>query len=236
MRRLTVDLRLVAAGDELYAVGGLRLFEAGGGLPLGLLQVYDPDADQWNTLPPPPDDRTEPAVAALDGKIYVLGGQLDQTLIYDIATASWSSGAPVPLTRLAPVAHVVGGRIYLFGGRTGGGVPRTGSAIYDPATDSWSDGPEPPRVREAVQSARLGDRIHFFGGWSQGAGATGVSDDHWAFDLTTESWIDYEPMPRGRAEGHAVRVGDRIYLLGGRQSRVITSPPIGAVDVFEEGS
>jgi Kelch motif protein len=78
----------------------------------------------WSTKAPLLTQRTEVAVAELDGKIYVLGGtalgktasQLNQE--YDPATDRWRDRAPIPQgTSHAGVAGY-NGKIYVIGGFT----------------------------------------------------------------------------------------------------------------------
>eukprot|EP00058_Branchiostoma_floridae_P023565 XP_002609055.1 hypothetical protein BRAFLDRAFT_59454 [Branchiostoma floridae] len=62
-----------------------------------LMQLYDPDADQWINVPPLPYDRMYCSMAALDGKIYVTGGEdtnnqdtLSTMHVYDPSNNTWA--------------------------------------------------------------------------------------------------------------------------------------------------
>lgn len=85
--------------------------------------LKDPDAD-WTPLPDPPFLRRALAAAAVDGKIYVLGGlneegKVEKTVnVYDIESRSWSQGPDLPGTPLqgfAPSAFGVDNRLYISG-------------------------------------------------------------------------------------------------------------------------
>src|SRR2546430_12176646 len=54
---------------KAYSVGG---FDGGSTVAKG--NVYDPDADTWTAIAAMPAAREKPAVAFVDGKLYVTGG------------------------------------------------------------------------------------------------------------------------------------------------------------------
>ena len=65
----------------------------------------------WSTKAPMPLARTESAVAALDGRIYVIGGfgpGADQRAVqvYDAARDRWSLGTPLPVGLNHAGAHI----------------------------------------------------------------------------------------------------------------------------------
>lgn len=108
---------------------GLRLFVIGGWAMKGAektewattMSVLDLSAErpEWRTLPQPFKRRAFIA-AALDDKIFVLGGFDDRsnvvrgTSIYDVARGTWSDGPPLPggmMNGFGPAATVVGSRL-----------------------------------------------------------------------------------------------------------------------------
>jgi kelch-like protein 17 (actinfilin)/kelch-like protein 20 len=80
------------------------------------------------------------AAAAVNGKLYVMGGFDGQSLSsverYDPAKNAWEAVAPMSTARSAPAAAVVDGTLYVTGGYDGqnwlSSVER-----YDPAKDEW---------------------------------------------------------------------------------------------------
>ena len=84
--------------------------------------------------------RACPAAAAIDGKLYVMGGYNGQRLssveLYDPATNAWEAVAPMSTARIASAAAVSDGKLYVMGGYDGQG--RLSSVEqYDPAKDEW---------------------------------------------------------------------------------------------------
>src|SRR6478609_2497982 len=100
--------------------------------------VKKPSAPGWTELAPMLAGRGEAAVAALDGKIYVMGGyNTSRTFqIYDIAADAWTQGPPLLAGTDNAAAIAYGGKIYLFGGEAGPAL-----RIYDPGVNAWGIGP-----------------------------------------------------------------------------------------------
>src|SRR3954467_366462 len=66
----------VTMNDKIYAFGGFKLPDSGPPAwePIANAWEYDPAADSWKALAPMPTKRGAAAAAALNGKIYVIGG------------------------------------------------------------------------------------------------------------------------------------------------------------------
>lgn len=89
---------------------------------------------RWVTKAPMPTPRTEVAVAALGGKVYVVGGfegSGDVVEVYDPAADRWAALAPMPTARHGLGAAVVGGVVYVIGGgpRPGGSFSAVNEAF-----------------------------------------------------------------------------------------------------------
>ena len=88
-------------------------------LSIGLASgAFAEGAGQWTTGAPMLSARSEVAVAAVGGKVYVAGGfgggrALE---IYDPGTDRWSRGAPVLRAVHHAAAVDIGGKLYLLGG------------------------------------------------------------------------------------------------------------------------
>ncbi|MBA2433548.1 MAG: hypothetical protein H0V54_00420 [Chthoniobacterales bacterium] len=87
----------------------------------------------WETLAPMPVKRQELAAAALNGKIYVLGGLDGQGLptatveVYDPLKGTWSFAQSLPFVTDHNRAAVAAGRLYTLDGW-----------VYDEAQDAWT--------------------------------------------------------------------------------------------------
>src|SRR5216683_1920173 len=89
--------------------------------------------------------RTEIGGVALNGKIYVAGGQEmgrpDSTLfqVFDPAAAAWKDLAPMPKGASHVGLAVLDGKIYVAGGFTvrPHNAPINQFAVYDPVANKW---------------------------------------------------------------------------------------------------
>jgi len=112
-----------------------------------------------------PAPRAGSAAATVNGKIYVVGGQVADvmqptTLEYDPVADTWATKAAIPSPRHRLGAAVVNGIVYAVGG---GG---NGSAIeaYDPSTNTWSVKSNLNIPRWALGVAALGGAVYAVGG------------------------------------------------------------------------
>ena len=67
----------VVSGGKIYAIGGQIGHDCGGGKEVSYCHVYNPSTDTWTQLPSLPAGRShaEGSTFAIDGKIYMAGGQ-----------------------------------------------------------------------------------------------------------------------------------------------------------------
>ena len=109
-------IALAATGGLLYAVGGFS-----GGFPNWQAQasvyVFDPASNRWRDSVPLPVPRAEGVTAAVDGKIYVVGGRVrasaearhfnehsdtTRSEVFDPLSGKWSPIAEAPPRATAP--------------------------------------------------------------------------------------------------------------------------------------
>lgn len=126
-------------GGKIYTIGGQNGHDPGcvarPGRDNAIVHVYDPVSDTWTRIADYPwrDSHMEPGTFATDGKIFVVGGQLqgDRVVSYDPATDTWTelTDFQLPDPVLAPVARILGEQMYVLTG----GAPE---AIF-PVTNAW---------------------------------------------------------------------------------------------------
>ena len=193
-------LAAVAVGTKVYVVGGARIPEGAdlpnglyGGGPtelLGTNEVFDTATNRWSLLSPMPTPRNHHALAAIDGKIYAIGGRVGSCFsggwssnvaaneLYDVAADRWTARAPMPTARSGIGIAVLKGRIHVLGGEGWidefGGVFRTHEA-YDPARNSWARLARMPTPRHGFAAAALDGRIYAVSGVNNAGGAGTLS-------------------------------------------------------------
>jgi N-acetylneuraminic acid mutarotase len=176
-----------------------------------------------------PTKRTEAAVAALGGKIYVVGGFQQAGVgnakssvitpsleMYDPATDRWTSKAPLPVRLHHAGMGVAGGRLYVVGGYTWSWFsiwkPVTSVYAYDPATDRWTERASMPTARGALAVAEHDGKLYAIGGYDQDANRAEVE----VYDPVRDVWATRAPLPTPRDHLAAAAVLGKIYVIGGR--------------------
>lgn len=210
------ELAVVAAGGRIYAMGGNDFSRPHGADDL---QEYDPVADTW-AVHAMPWQRVLHAAAALEGRIYVLGGMCYSFAtddvpcpvdVYDPASATWSTAAPLPTERTGHAAVTLRGRVYVVGG-TCHASPSDPTPLpcatlaYDAASDTWEELETlpPSDVAAAVVRGRIlvVDRS-----------GTGLAAE---YDPTWGTWTGLTSLPTRRAACAAAELSGEVYVLGGR--------------------
>src|SRR5690606_6324908 len=162
---------LVYLDGKLYLVGGFRgaTFD-----PIDAVWIYDIAAGTWTAGPPLPTARGAMAVAVLNGKIHVIGGNAANAgalnpaehnvgpdassvgthEVFDPATGQWTRLPPMPTARNHAGAAVLNGRIHVFAGRVGSNDTLFVHEVFDPATNAWTTAPRVPTGRRGVRVRR----------------------------------------------------------------------------------
>ena len=190
----------VEAFGKIYVIGGATTVE-GSKAPfftfmgpcnvLSTNDVYDPATDKWESRKPMAVPRNHAFAAAVNGKIYVIGGRTGHGFImsatntdvveeYDPANDMWSAPKErMPTPRSGGGCGTDGRRIYVAGGEVTTkqlvGAFR-GIEAYEPATNSWTTLPSMPMPRHGVAGAVIGNRFHLVSGMITSAGAMAMLD------------------------------------------------------------
>jgi N-acetylneuraminic acid mutarotase len=183
----------------------------------------------WTRKAPMPMARTEVAVAAVDDKLYVIGGStadIDGLTIvqeYDPATDKWRDRAPIPQGLNHMAATALNGKIYTVGGFSGRTPNDTGGRLhqgattyafeYDPKTDKWRTLPSLKGPRGSVGVVALDGKIHAVGGRNL---EVKTVTTHEVYDPTTDKWSDAAPLPTARDHLAAVAADGLLHVIGGR--------------------
>ena len=134
----------VGFGPRLvYVMGGSR------GGPLASVEIFDPQTNGWTAGMALSAGRKWAAAAALEAKIYLVGGKGDSSKVeaFDPQAGAWAEVAPMLTGREVPAAAAVDGRVYAIGGRSGGNSLGTVEA-FDPQTGVWAAVAPMPAARQ----------------------------------------------------------------------------------------
>jgi N-acetylneuraminic acid mutarotase len=179
----------------------------------------------WETKADLPTQRTEVAVAELNGKIYVFGGFLGNGAatsvveVYDVTQDRWTSVSPVPIAIHHIGAAAVDGKVYAVGGLGRNFAPVNTLFEYDPTTNQWAQKANLPVARGAMAVAVDNGKIYAIGGQTPSFDLA----QNAVYDPQTDSWQALAPMPTPREHVAAAAIRGMIYVAGGRQGSLATN-------------
>jgi N-acetylneuraminic acid mutarotase len=177
-------------------------------LSLILLTFHVPLAyateDSWATKAPMQQARSGLGVAAVNGKIYAIGG-------------SNASG-------FAPSIH----GSWIFGGNISNYNLLGTNEEYNPETDTWTYKASMPTPRIIFATAVYQNKIYCIGGKTSD-GYTGVNE---VYDPATDTWETKTPMLTARGWLTANVVGGKIYLISGFPNETLNEVYDPAMDTW----
>jgi hypothetical protein len=197
---------------------------------------YDPGADAWQTETRLGDGWHAFAVAALDGRIHLVGGRdAGNRLVrwhraYVPAAGVWQACAPLSAPRCDMGAAALGGRVYVAGG-TRPVMSRTAAEVesYDPHADTWTACPPMRHARADPGVAAAGGRLFVVGGREKGLRGATPSRRVEAFEPTAGRWKELDPVPAPAVGAALAELDGHLHLAGGDAG----SGPTGAVLTYD---
>ena len=161
--------------------------------------------------------------AALNGKIYVVGGSNNYTnnpvYEYNPATDTWATKKSLPTPRSSFAIAACQNKIYVIGGTSGwsssSSTIKTGlNEVYDPATDTWETKTSMPTKRYQMEANAVNGKIYVIGGRTGGMYTT--VDLNEVYDTETDAWTTKEPIPYPVVSYASAVVDNKIYVIGGQ--------------------
>ena len=219
---------------------------AGGGAAAAASPVGEVGGGTWSSLPMP-TQRCYNGLAAMDSKIYIVGGAEPQdwpaqsvrlpqasVLVYDVVSEAWLPPdfcPPLPETRMECCAAAVGGRLYVICGVTeeNAGPTLTSVLSWSPGEATWTDEPPAPEPMRQFCCAVIGETIYAVGG---------NPSQFIAFDTSSRSWASASSSAdEGQAAAAAAAVlaphpigpqaplvgahGGELWVIGGARQRAV---------------
>jgi N-acetylneuraminic acid mutarotase len=202
-------------GDRIYVVGGFF----GDGRTTGRMAAYDISEDQWikrRTLPKPTN---HPGVAALDGKLYVLGGRRtsqqrtsDSLFRYTPAKNRWRRLPDAPTARAAMGLAATGDRLYAVGGHLKGNFEVRRLEVYDVSQRRWRRRAAMPTGRNHLTALFARGTLWAIGG-RQSGGANLATVER--YDPEENEWSDAPSLNVARSGIASVVAARSIVVFGG---------------------
>jgi N-acetylneuraminic acid mutarotase len=167
-------LALVAAGNQLYAVGGIA---ASG--EVAAVEAYDPVADRWSDVAALPLPRDHLAGFTWHGLACVAGGRSPNTArvdCYDPVSSGWSRMPDLPFPTSGSGAAAVGAHVVVAGGENAAESTLVDHVFRFTGGSAWTD--------EAMLVPRHGIHLAVFGGRAWACGGATAAGYHAAADRT----------------------------------------------------
>jgi len=192
-----------AVSDGRIFVSGGLIWDSSSGLDCSWyvtdsMEVYDSFYNDWVPRASMTTLRSDHRLAALNGKIYAVGGctgygdpgekpccgcntdgrgSTKSTEVYDIHSNSWSPGPDLNTEKRRYFAlESYAGKLYAIGGGDGDSGQIASMEFFDPSLNKWSLGPT------SLIHARGEFDVALLGGWMFALGGTGAGND-------VEKWL-----------------------------------------------
>ncbi len=193
--------------------------------------AYDPTKDVWQTVGQLAIPARAPAMAALNGRLYVIGGcheypfePIADVQIFDPGTGQVETGPSLPYGLCGSSAVVLDGRIHVIGGAyiwdstdpLFGDAPSSAHLVFDPSTGTWSELAPLPIARTRHAAVVLDGAIYVVGalGYLVGNPDSAVQ----VYDPSTDSWTAQEASS-ARFGIAAVELSGMMYVFGGSEGQ-----------------
>lgn len=226
---------------------GNRLFALGGRPAIGAVEIFDPvGGGFWTSGSPMMTPRSGLGVAALQGKIFAVGGRLGSSPldgpglatneVYNPSTDSWMAKAPMPVPLGDVYATVaLGDRLHVFGGWDG--IQNTAfTQVYDPAVDAWTLHTPMPTPRSNALAGVLAGRALVIGGLASPFGVNSSMVE--VYDPVFDTWCTgpAKPTPASEIASTGANTPGVIYAVGsgsfGLSSSIHEALVLRKVDCF----
>ena len=207
--------------DKIYCIGGQDIKDpfAYREQSTGKNEVYDPKTDSWKTLAPMPNAQLSIQANTVNGKIYVMGGYINDTTasdlnqVYDLKTNSWSTRTPMPKGQHDHTSAVIDKKIYIFSTNS--------TQIYDTYYDSWQIGasaPLPIIMGNAITTSGpdgLRRIFVFAANMMPWLNSTRKELTTQCYNPETDSWTTGTSVPTCRYYAAVANINETIYVMGG---------------------
>ena len=184
---------------------------------------------QWSSALDMPVARYGLGSEAVNGKIYVISGNVDggrtgSVLAYDPQTNAYATVAPIPVARGAFASGVIDGKIYVCGGHSGSQTNRVDE--YNPQANTWTQKASLPAAMDNPVGAVVNGKLYVIGG------CCGFRNTIYEYDPAGNVWSTKTPMPTARCAMTAAVADGIIYVFGGHNNYSPSNYALAKVEAF----
>jgi hypothetical protein len=226
------EAAMTALDGKLYLLGGRGIQP---------VEAYDPQANTWQPLSPPPLELHHFQAVPFAGRILVAGAMtgkypheqpVTNIWFFNPAKNLWEQGPEIPADRRRGGGGVVvsGRKVYFICGITNGHWNGFVSwcDVWNSANNQWTILPDAPHARDHFQAACVDGKIVAAGGRTTYGEKNKVFDllvpETDIFDLASGQWETNHPkLPTPRAGCSVEVVGDSVLVIGGESMAQTTA-------------
>ncbi len=186
----------------------------------GFNQVYDPSIDKWENKTAMLIPEISSQANVLNGKIYLLGGYPNASIVemYNPASDNWTIMTPIPVG-FNGASVVYDNKLYAIGSMNWN-QPQT--IVYGPQNNSWSiEWKSSDFIGQSIAVATSGtyapQKIYVL--TIPIGSPTNTVIKNKVFDPTNQNWAEGSAVPTTRGRGYSIVIdNDLIYVIGGYSS------------------
>jgi len=192
----------------------------------------------WVNLAPMPAGRSTPAVAAVNGIVYVAGGyngvETATLQAYNSSTNTWTTLAPMPDPRYeGDGMGVINGQLYVPGGWTSTSglgntnLPNSNLYVYDPPSNTWSTKASMPLLSGGGATGVINNKLYVTTPDNGNSGYYSFLD---VYDPVANTWTSLPNSPVPHINPAYGVINGKFYLVGGLNGSGVAS---GELDVYD---
>ena len=171
-------------------------------------------------------DCSECGMAAVNGKLYLMGNDGDTTTpvkCLDLKSLTWTTLAETPVKMHHFQAVAYNSKVYVLEAFSEGGfpdqIPMSNVYSYDTQKNTWEKGGEIPsdRRRAGAGAAEYKGKLYLVAGIKHGH-SSGTNNLFDCYDPEAKTWTALPDAPHIRDHCFATVIKDKLYVVGGRNT------------------
>ena len=202
----------VSLNNEIYFVAGRTKTSKSASF-----YKFNPKTNKWIKLADIPNPATNLALAAINGKIYAIGGDQfqDANRVYDPQANAWELLEPMPTARQHIDCGVFDNTIFITGGLTSWKVISKKHEVYNITTNTWSEKAAIPSLRNCPAVVTKDSLIYVIGGGGSKASVWEKTASIECYNAKSNTWERKGDLPYKLYKPAAILVNNKLMVLGG---------------------
>lgn len=202
----------VTLNNEIYFVSGRNDISR-----TPYFYKFNPKLNTWKKLSDIPNPATNLAVAAVNGKIYAIGGDKFQNSNreYNPKTNTWKILAPMPTARQHIDCGIFDNNIFIMGGLTSWKLISMKNEVYNIATNRWSEKAAVPSLKNCPAIVTIDSLIYVIGGGGSKASIWEETARVECYHIKSNTWEKKADLPYILYKPAAIVVNNKLVILGG---------------------